>query len=73
MEQKLAEVFSMIQNIHETMFKTRMEFNSIQDLASTEKLDQFGVLLNQMNIDDPRLLEFFKDASYEDIVRKQLL
>ena len=26
-----------------------------------------------MNIDDPRLLEFFKDASYDQVIKKQLL
>ena len=55
------------------MFNSEIEFNSIQDIASQEKLEQFGGLLRDMNIDDPRLLEFFKDASYEDIIRKQLL
>ena len=26
-----------------------------------------------MNVDDPRLIEFFKDASYDEVIKKQLL
>ena len=29
--------------------------------------------MDAMNIDDPRLLEFFKDASYDEVIKKQLL
>ena len=52
------------------MFRSDLEFTNIQDIATQEKLDQFSELLKSMNIDDPRLLEFFKDASYDDIIKK---
>ena len=39
MERNMNEVFSLIQQIHHTMFKTEMEFNSIKDIASQEKLE----------------------------------
>lgn len=29
--------------------------------------------MDAMNIDDPRLIEFFKDASYDEVIKKQLL
>jgi len=29
--------------------------------------------MDTMNIDDDRLLEFFKDASYDEVIKKQLL
>lgn len=47
------------------MFKTDLEFTSLDQIASREKLDKFSVTLDAMNIDDPRLIEFFKDASYD--------
>jgi len=55
------------------MFKTDLEFTSIDSIASQEKLDKFGTLLNAMNINNPQLLEFFKDASYDEVIKKQLL
>ena len=47
------------------MYKTDLEYQSIEDIASAEKLEKFSTLLDAMNIDDPRLIEFFKDASYD--------
>lgn len=67
------EIFDLIRQIHQKMFKLDLEFDSIQDIASQEKLEKFGTVLDTMNIDDPRLLEFFKDASYDEVIKKQLL
>lgn len=73
MDEKLSEIFEMIRQIHQKMFKTDLEFTSIDSIASQEKLDKFGTLLNAMNINNPQLLEFFKDASYDEVIKKQLL
>ena len=59
------EIFDLIRQMHQKMFKSDLEFNSVDEIASREKLERFGVVLDSMNIDDPRLLEFFKDASYD--------
>mmetsp|Transcript_40372 Transcript_40372/g.52909 ORF Transcript_40372/g.52909 Transcript_40372/m.52909 type:complete len:172 (+) Transcript_40372:3858-4373(+) len=67
------EIFDLIRQIHQKMFKSELEFGSINDIASQEKLEKFQLLLDAMNIDEPRLLEFFKDASYEEVIKKQLL
>ena len=45
----------------------------MSEIASMEQLEKFNVLLDAMNIDDPRLIEFFKDASYDEVIKKQLL
>ena len=66
----MTEIFDYIRQIHQKMFKTDLEFQSIDDIASMEKLEKFGVLCDTMNIDDPRLLEFFKDASYDEVIKK---
>ena len=68
----MEEIFDLIRQMHQKMFKSDLEFNSVDEIASREKLERFGVVLDSMNIDDPRLLEFFKDASYDQIIRKQL-
>jgi len=52
------------------MFKTDLEYNSLEDINSKEKLEQFGLKMSQMTIDDPRLIEFFKDASYDEVIKK---
>ena len=69
----MSDIFDLIRQIHQKMFKTDLEFASIEDIASQEKLEKFGSLLDTMNIDDPRLIEFFKDASYDQVIKKQLL
>ena len=61
----MEEIFDLIRQMHQKMFKSDLEFNSVDEIASREKLERFGVVLDSMNIDDPRLLEFFKDASYD--------
>jgi len=60
----------MIRQIHQKMFKTDLEYNSLEDINSKEKLEQFGLKMSQMTIDDPRLIEFFKDASYDEVIKK---
>ena len=55
------------------MFRQDLEFNTMADIGSMEDLEKFSTLLDTMNIDDPRLLEFFKDASYDEVIKKQLL
>ena len=55
------------------MFRSDLEFNNVNEIASAEKLEKFSAVLDTMNIDDPRLLEFFQDASYDAITKKQLL
>ena len=69
----MAEIFDLIRQMHQKMFKTDLEFQSINDIASQEKLEKFSSLLDTMNIDEPELLEFFKDASYDEVIKKQLL
>lgn len=34
MEQKLSDIFDMIRQIHQKMFKSDLEFGSINDIAS---------------------------------------
>lgn len=67
------EIFDFIRQIHQKMFHSDLEFQAIEDIASAEKLEKFDSLLNTMNIDSPELLEFFKDASYDEVIKKQLL
>lgn len=72
-EDKIGEIFDLIRQIHQKLYKSDLEFQSINDIASAEKLEKFSTLLDAMNIDDPRLIEFFKDASYDEVIKKQLL
>jgi len=69
----MEDIFDLIRKIHQKMFRTDLEFESIEDIGSQEKLEKFSTLLDTMNIDDPRLIEFFKDASYDEVIKKQLL
>ncbi len=59
--------------MHQKMFKTDLEYQSVNDIASAEKLEKFNATLLSMNIESPQLLEFFKDASYDEVIKKQLL
>lgn len=52
------------------MFKTDLEYQSVDDIASAEKLEKFNATLLSMNIESPELLEFFKDASYDEVIKK---
>ena len=67
------EIFDLIRQMHQKMFRSDCEYDSIDDIASAETLQKFSTLLDSMNIDDPRLIEFFKDASYDEVIKKQLL
>ena len=49
----MSEIFDLIRQIHQKMFKADLEFDSIDDLVSAEKLEKFGSLLDSMNISNP--------------------
>lgn len=69
----MGEIFDIIRQMHQKIVKADLEFGSINEINSQEKLDKFSTICEQLAIDDPRLIEFFKDASYEEVIKKQLL
>ena len=38
-----------------------------------EELEAFQLHIEKMGVNKPELIEYLKDAAYEDIIRKQLL
>ena len=72
--EKMERIMDLIKNIHFKTFKQPFELTLTEILeAGAEETQKFLNKLGTMAIDDPQLLEFFKDEASEERITRQLL
>jgi len=54
------------------MFNSPLIF-TLDMLETQEQAQKFSTTLDSMGINHPKLLEFLKDQSYEELIKRQLL
>ena len=71
-KEKMEEILSLIKTIHMKTFKQPLDIE-LSDLTSAEMQQAFVSKLETMDIANPSLVEFLKDQSQEEIIKRQLL
>lgn len=69
---RMDQILDLIKNVHMNCFKQPLEIE-LADLLSAEAQQKFTNKLETMDIANPSLIEFFKDQSQEEIIKRQLL
>ena len=71
-QKKMDRIFSLLNDIHIKVFGGAMD-TTMDTLNSQEALERFKLKLEKMDINNPNLLEFLKDSSQDEVIKKQLL
>lgn len=71
-QENMDSIFALLDKIHSNFHGIPLGVGQA-DINSMEDLENFNDALERMGVKEPKLIEYLKDASYDEIIRKQLL
>lgn len=67
--EKMGAIMDLIKNVHLRTFKEPLDI-TMDDLMTAEAQQKFVNKLETMGIAEPKLIEFLKDQSQEEVIKR---
>jgi hypothetical protein len=71
-ESRMQLVLKELDEIHRRLYGSELNFKT-EDLESFERASAFEHKLEEMGLDNPNILSFLKEQSYEEMIARLLL